>query len=141
MKAHIQPTFLRSVGAVALLTVANACIGHAQTAPEAAVLTEFPAHAVALDKQELDARLRGHVWVGKTSTGVGWRVDYKDSGYLFTDLENGARDSGTWRIEGGKLCVEYRNRFPSGCSEVRGSADALYSKRDDGKTVTVMRKP
>lgn len=140
MKVQKQSWFFSSVGAVALLSISNACIVNAQTASEAAVMNEFPANALALNKQELDARLRGQVYVGATSSGIGWRVDYKDSGYMFVDMDNGASDSGTWRTEDGKVCVEYRKAFPSGCSEVRGSADALYSKRDDGKIVTVMRK-
>ena len=93
-----------------------------------------------LSSQAIDERLRGQVYTGTTAAGVSFRATYKDSGYVFIDLSNGARDSGTWRAEEGKVCVEYRGRFPSGCSEMRASPTALFAKRENSTAVTAMQK-
>lgn len=125
---------------IVALTTASAGVVCAQSAATDAVLTEFPADALALSSKAIDERLRGQVFTGATATGITWRAEYKDSGYVFVNLANGARDSGTWRAEEGRVCIEYRGTFPSGCSELRANSEALYAKRDNATAVLVMRK-
>lgn len=128
------------IGPIFLLASMCASAASAQTVPAGAVLTAFPADAVPLSREAITERLNGQSYSGTTATGLTWRATYKDSGYVFMDLSNGARDSGTWRAEDGKVCVEYRGRFPSGCSEVRASATMLFSQRENSTAVIAMQK-
>lgn len=130
----------QAAGLVVLVSAAGAGLARAQSPGAEAVLTEFPANALALSAADIDERLRGQTYTGTTATGVPWRADYKASGYVFVDMANGARDSGAWRAEEGRVCVEYRGRFPSGCTELRASPDTLYGKRENASDVTRMRK-
>ena len=125
-------------GLIASLTILAAGASYAQSAAPPAPLTEFPADALPLSSKEITERLSGQVFVGTSSAGIGYRAEYKSSGYVFVDLSNGARDTGAWRAEEGRVCVEYR-RFPSSCFEVRGNKDTLYSRRADSKEVRVMQ--
>lgn len=125
---------------IVLLTTASTGVVCAQNTPTDAVLTDFPADALALNSKEVDQRLRGQVYTGTSTTGNTFRIEYKDTGYVFINLSNGAKDSGTWRAEEGRVCVEYRGRIPSGCSELRATSDAVYGKREGANAITVMRK-
>lgn len=100
----------------------------APTAAPAPAGMDFPADAQPLSASELDARLRGRVYSTTLPNGAGWRADYKTSGYVFVNTTSGGSDTGQWRIEEGKVCVEYRGRFRSGCTEMRASPDGLYAK-------------
>ena len=140
--------------AAVLMGAAASLPTHAQTAPAAAAAQQdsgaaaapsisagqdFPADARVLSASELDARLRGKVYTAKLASGVGWRADYKASGYVFVNTTSGYSDSGKWRIEDGKVCVEYRGNFRSGCTEVRGGAQALYAKSSTTGDITMMQ--
>lgn len=99
---------------------------------------DFPPDAQPLSASELDARLRGKVYTATLVSGVRWRADYKASGYVFVNTSSGGQDTGTWRTEDGKVCVEYRGRMRSGCTEVRGGAQALYAKSSSTGVVTTL---
>lgn len=109
------------------------------TASPASAGQDFPADAQELSASELDARLRGKVYTATLSNGVGWRGDYKASGYVFVNTTSGGKDTGQWRTEDGKVCVEYRGRMRSGCTEIRGGAKALYAKSSTTGAVTVLQ--
>lgn len=116
---------------------------HAQQVDPAAVATrmEFPSDAEELTAAALDERLRGNVFTTSLPNGISWRMNYQSSGYVFVDVSTGARDSGKWRTEDGKVCAEYRERFPSGCSEMRGGpAGTLYLKRNSTGEIVQLRK-
>ena len=130
----------KAIGGIVLLTIATAGVAYAQSAAAAGVLTEFPADAQPLNRKAIEERLGGQVYTGTNAAGIQWRAEYKDSGYVFLNIANGARDSGTWRAEEGRVCIEYRGTFPSGCSELRANSEALYAKRDNSAAVIVMRK-
>lgn len=130
---------------IQLLLLAAALGGaaaHAQQAAPAAAGSAFPADAQELTAAALDERVRGNLFTATLPDGIGWRVDYKASGYVFVDVSNGARDSGKWRTEDGKICTDYRGRFPSGCSEMRGGpSGTLYLKRNStGEIVTFQKQ-
>ena len=91
------------------------------------LLTEFPAGAQPVAAQALKDRLSDHVFKARLQDGSGWRLQFKGN-YLFLNLSSGASDTGTWRTEDNKLCVEYQ-RFPSGCSEMRASEKEVFLKR------------
>ncbi len=123
-----------------LALVASFCCAAAQAQSPApsALPTDFPAGAQTPDAKSLAERLGDRVFNAKLSNGQGWRLDIKNTGYIFVDLSNGARDNGSWRTENGKLCVDYRERFPSGCSEVRLLADHVLLKTRAGEIVTLV---
>lgn len=151
----IRATPLTRVAAVALLAWAAAPLpAQAQSAPASAPAAQapapasadaatadqqFPADAQVLSAAELDARLRGKVYTATLSNGVGWRADYKASGYVFVNTTSGVSDTGQWRTEDGQVCVQYRGRMRSGCTEMRGGAQMLYAKSSATGTVTVLR--
>ena len=115
-----------------------ALASQAQTGTEPAAATaDFPATAQTPTAAELGNHLGGKVFKDKTAAGQGWRLDFRASGHMFADISTGARDSGTWRSEDGKVCFEYRGRFPSGCAEVRIAPQALYYLRGTGEIVTL----
>jgi hypothetical protein len=123
-------SMMRRVGNGAVLATAGLLAApalHAQTNEGATTRAEFPSDAQTLTAQALKDRLEGHAFKANLQDGSSWRLQFK-SKYIYVNISSGANDSGTWRTEDGKLCVEYQ-RFPSGCSEMRGSAKDLYFKR------------
>jgi hypothetical protein len=99
---------------------------------------EFPAEAQTPDAKALAGRLGDRVFKAAGPNGLGWRMDIKNSGFLFLDLSNGYRDDGPWRTEDGKLCVNYRGRIPAGCNEVRLVGDTVLLKTRAGEVVTLV---
>ena len=120
------------IAAAACGLLALASQAQTGTAPAA-----FPATAQTPSAAELSTHLGGNVFKGKTAAGQGWRLDFRASGHVFADTSTGARDSGTWRSEDGKVCLEYRGHFPSGCGEVRIAPQTLYYLRGTGEIVTL----
>ncbi len=107
-------------------------------APAAVAPTEFPADAVAEADAALKQRFAGRVLKAQPAQGAGWRMDFKDSGYVFLDLSSGYRDTGSWRIEGTRLCIAWqRPSSGSGCNEMRVHGDALLLKRTNGEVVAL----
>ena len=125
--------------AVAALLVCAAPLPALAQAEASAAGQEFPADAQMLSASELDARLRGKVYTATLPNGASWRGAYKDSGYLFVNMSSGGSDSGKWRTEDGKVCVEYKGRMRSGCTEVRAVAQALHAKNATTGVITVLQ--
>ena len=123
----------------ALMALAAPLPALAQAAPASSADQDFPADAQVLSASELDARLRGKTYAAKLANGMGWRGEYKDSGYIFVNISSGLNDSGKWRTEDGKICVEYRGRLTSGCSEVRAVGPALHAKNATTGVITVFQ--
>ncbi len=101
---------------------------------QATMPTEFPADATEPTAEALQARLLGKDFAVQPFSGPGWRLQFNSSGYAFLDVDTGARDKGTWRVEGDKLCVNWQ-RVTSGCSQIRLRGDAVYLKRASGEVV------
>ena len=129
MMAHFQKLMVATLCSLALAS-------HAQT-PASAAPPSYPPDAQAPDAQQLNAHLRGKVFTGQVANGTNWRMEFQSSGYLFMDVSSGHRDNGPWNTEGGQLCIQYKGRFPSGCSEVRIAPQTLYIKRSTGEIVTL----
>ena len=124
MMAHFQKLMVTTLCSLALAS-------HAQTPANAAPQTYPP------DAQQLTAHLHGKVFTGQVANGTGWRLEFQPSGYLFMDISNGARDNGPWSTKDGQYCIQFKGRFPSGCSEVRIAPQTLYIKRSTGEIVTL----
>lgn len=132
------PLQVQAQAAPASAPTAQAPAPEPAAAAPAAAGQDFPPDAQPLSASELDARLRGKVYTATLVSGVRWRADYKASGYVFVNTSSGGQDTGTWRTEDGKVCVEYRGRMRSGCTEMRGGAQALYAKSSSTGVVTVL---
>ena len=133
------PKIWVSATAVAALLVCAAAPLPALAQTEAGAAQDFPAGAQLLSASELDARLRGKVYTAALASGANWRGEYKDSGYVFVNISSGMSDSGQWRTEDGKICVNYRGRMPSGCTEVRAVGPALHAKNPTTGVITVLQ--
>jgi hypothetical protein len=94
---------------------------------QATALPGFPPEAQPVAPEVLREKLLGKSFVAKASNGAEMRLQYKsDFVYLNAGPTN---DSGRWRTEGSRLCIEW-NRIPnSGCSEARMLGDAIYITR------------
>lgn len=120
----------------ATLAAAALCIPVSLAAqPAAPDFAQLPVPKAA----ELSERLNG-VWTTRLANGVGWRMDFRDNGFLYMDVSNGARDTGKWRTEDGRVCFEFR-QFPSSCSPWRIAGERLYVKRDSGEVLTLQKQP
>jgi hypothetical protein len=113
-------------------------VAHSQT-PNAAPI-DFPDGAQAPNAAQLAEQLGGKLYTAKLFDGVTWRMEYQASGYVFVNLSTGPRDSGTWRTEDGRVCIEFRGPFPSGCTEYRLSGNTLYLKRSSTGEVVALQK-
>lgn len=117
--------------AVALASVL-ASVSFAQVSPAAP-----PADAMVPDEARLVAAVAGHVfqWHSEDSgrsTGVTARLQYRESGVVINEASNGYFDTGTWRVEGSKLCAKWQ-KLAGGCQEVRIAGDTLWLQYKDGK--------
>ena len=124
-----------------LVSLAALCCGVASSQTTNAVPMDYPAGAQAPNAGQLAERLGGQVFTAKLANGVTWRLDYKSSGYLFVDVSTGQRDTAKWRTEDGRVCLEFRGPFPSGCTDYRISGDTVYLKRSStGEVVALERQ-
>ena len=100
--------------------------------------TEFPADALPANADALRERISGKVFRVKPADGSSWRIEYKANGYAFIDTSNGFRDTGTWHVEDGKLCSDWR-RANGGCSEARIKGEAIFLKRiSNGEVIALV---
>lgn len=106
---------------------------------QAAVPTDFPADAEVAADAALRQRFADRVFRVQPAAGPGWRLEFKAGGYVFLDTDSGTRDTGRWRIEGTRLCVDWQ-RVNSGCVEMRILEDVLYMKRGSGEVVALRPK-
>ena len=104
---------------------------------QSAMPTKFPADALPATADALRARLSGKVFHVKPADGSSWRLEYKANGYAFLDTGNGFRDSGSWRVEDGKLCSDWHHAN-GGCSEARLKGESIYLKRVSNGEVIAM---
>lgn len=122
---------------ISVLATALACaIGLAQTP----IPLEFPPNATSVSADQLKARLTDRVYGARMSDGKDWRYEWKSNGYAFINISNGYSDSGKWRVEDGKICVEL-TKTGSSCSDVRLLGDVLYLKRaSNGEVIELKPK-
>ena len=115
---------------VALLLVLTSTHSLAQTFEEAAP----PPSA-----DEVRKILSGNVFSVSIADGSTWRVDFNKNGYYFFNASGGYSDSGKWRTEDGKLCVEPR-KTPAACNDARVNQGFLVLKRLTGEIVVYRPK-
>lgn len=95
----------------------------------------FPDGATTPSADDISKRLADKVFNVKLANGVGWRLDFKSSGYFFVDTSTGFRANGQWRAEDGKLCSKMPGN-PEACNDARLHEDVLHLRRLDGEIIT-----
>jgi hypothetical protein len=80
-----------------------------------------------MTNEALQQRLSGRAFNMHTSEGQ-IRLQFKADGYAFLNASNGYKDSGRWRLEGSRMCLEWR-KSPSGCTDARLKGESIYIKR------------
>ena len=101
--------------------------------------TEFPADSVLTSADDLRARLGDKVFRIQFADGSSTRIQYNANGYAFLDTSRGFRDSGKWKVEGGKLCNEWR-QIASSCSDYRVHGDVVYVRRVSNGEIIALRQ-
>lgn len=113
-----------------LLGIAALCGGMAW-AQEPVVSTDvpqaFPEGVTLPIAQDLKTALAERIFKAKYANGMTVRYQFKGD-YLYVDAGRRS-DSGPWRVEDGKMCVDFRRTFPSGCVQARMLVDAVWFKR------------
>lgn len=84
---------------------------------------------------ELTTLLRGKSTSAPTPNGA-VRVDYGAIGNTLVAYIAGRSDTGTWRVEDGRICFEFKT-WPSACNEARLVGSDIYTKRANGDVVPV----
>ncbi|MDQ2736175.1 MAG: hypothetical protein M3Y55_14575 [Pseudomonadota bacterium] len=108
------------------------------TVAQSALRTDFPDDATPSSADALRARISGKVFHVALADGSSWRIAYKANGYAFLDVSGGFRDTGTWRVEDGRLCSEWR-KATGGCGEARLKGDSFYLKRTSNGEVVLFQ--
>jgi len=116
------------------------CLGASAQTPPASAPMDYPPEVQAIPAQALTELLGGQVWTARLANGTTWRMDYNRSGYMFTDVSTGGRDTAKWRTEDGRVCHEFRGSFPSGCNEYKLAGNKLYLKRGNGEIVPLEKR-
>lgn len=127
--------FKGPTSSLCLLWAAAVC---AQTTEVQSVkMAEFPSGARIPVAQELADTLANKAWTAIFANGGKARYEFRGQN-LYVDLLPGGRDNGPWRTEDGRLCAEFRSRFPSGCSDVRVHEGKLVVRRTStGELITL----
>jgi hypothetical protein len=85
----------------------------------------------------LTDQLSDKVWRAPFANGSSARYEFRGP-YLYVDFSTGGRDNGRWRTEDGRLCVDFRGSFPSGCAEVRlHEGKPVFRRAVTGELVTL----
>ncbi len=96
-----------------------------------------PADAEVVTGEALNARFAGKVFdYVIPASRASFRMEYNASGHAFVNGGNGLNDSGAYRIEGSRICTDWK-KIPAGCVEVRVKGPLLYAQRSDGSWATM----
>ena len=117
----------------------GAVLTSAATLAQAPIPQEFPSNATSISAEQLRERLSDRVFGARATDGKDWRWEWKTNGYIFLNI-GGYSDSGKWRAEDGKVCVDM-NKSGATCSEMRLVGDVLYMKRTiNGEVIGLLPK-
>lgn len=105
--------------------------------PARAQPTEFPPGAVALTEDSLQA-LAGKRFKGNRSDGQYVALAFGPDRDLRVEWSRGILD-GKARLEGSRLCGDYRRAVHNDCNEVRLLDDTLYYKRNANGEVMALK--
>jgi len=103
--------------------------GCASTPP----MTEFPAGNRVPTAQEVSAALAGKSFDVPARNGI-LRVDYAKQANGLAIFYPGGADTGSWRAEPGRVCMDFK-RLPAVCNDVRLVGADLYLKQTSGNVI------
>lgn len=122
---------------LALLALALACTVHAEP-------TTFPDGTAPTPAAELNDFVKDKIFTTTRSDGMAGRFNYRSDGKFEVFYQKSgftAKESGTWRAEDGKLCVDDPLNGKA-CNEVRAQPPNLYYKRNsNGQVMTLTATP
>ena len=95
--------------------------------------TDFPAGSRAPSAQEVSQALAGKSFDLPSRRGI-IRVDYAQQANGMAIFYPGGADTGTWRAEPGRVCLDFR-KLPAVCNDVRLAGADLYLKQSSGDVV------
>ena len=97
---------------------------------------DFPPGARAPAAAEATSLLRGKSFTLANPNGSSTRVDHAgDASGGVAIYFSGRSDSGTWRTEDGRVCLDGFRALPSVCNDVRLVGSDIYVKRANGQVV------
>jgi hypothetical protein len=97
-----------------------------------------PADALLPDPPRLHAAVMGHAFQWRTedseraAAGVTARMQFREGGLVTTEVSTGVFDTGTWTVDGSKLCFRWKT-LASGCNDVRIAGETLWLQHPNGK--------
>ena len=103
----------------------------AQTLP-----TEFPTDAQAVPPETLRQLFSGKVRKAQPASGAGFRLEYKENGFVFLDTATGFRDTGKWSVEGSHICTDFP-KLQKACNEARVQGDTVFVRRNSGEILAL----
>lgn len=103
--------------------------GQTSPLPASTTPSAFPAETQAIDPEVLRIRLAGQKFSSRYANGMTVTLQYGADQAVQLDMSTGLSAKGTWRIDGGQLCMQFSGGLPSGCGEVRATAEHLYLRR------------
>ena len=82
---------------------------------------------IALNDDAILSMIKGKRLGATSPAGINFRLTFKDDGTL-TGNEGHTVDKGTWRVEGGKLCITWEKWQYDGCDKlVRAGSEVRFS--------------
>ena len=95
---------------------------------------QFPEDALTPKAADIKKYLDDKVFGVKLSDGNSWRLQYNANEYIFVNTSQGAKVSGQWDTENGRLCTQMQGE-KRGCNDVRFFHDTLHLKRINGEII------
>jgi hypothetical protein len=91
------------------------------------------AEDIALNDEAILSMVKGKRLSATSPAGTSFRLTFKDDGTL-TGNEGHTVDKGTWRVEGGKLCITWEKWKYDGCGKLVKAGNEVrfsYPAEDD----------
>jgi hypothetical protein len=116
-----------------ILLLLGGCVAPDSGAPTSAAALTLPASAHLLTGEEIRTTFAGNTMRSVARNGSIHGEFYANYGAI-SGVSGGARYSGTWRVEGDKLCTSYPGHpQDSECTGVAVDGDQVYYLDADGK--------
>ena len=93
---------------------------------------------VNLSGEEITALVQGKTIATQNTRWGAVRLQFRADGGLYGN-KNGGADSGQWRVEDGKLCLEWRRWDYAGCGVVKSVGREIQHLWPDGRVHFVIR--
>lgn len=100
----------------------------------------YATEAVDLTSDEVTSIIKGKKLNTDNTRWGAVQLDFKDNGKLYGNNSSGHSDSGKWRVEDGKLCLQWYRWDYKGCGKVQRIGNNIQHLSPNGK-VHFIAKP